>query len=358
MLRTVRASLIWMLVSVTSSQGESVCEKASDFTSCTKDLTCSWNTPLRTCHTRAELPKCEDLPGYLCMDRTDCGFDTAELSKSEPKCSPRLRHATYDDSPAEWLRLQEVCPSILDEAACSKRIYCEYDGLKNKCSPWHVPLASGSPKSSQSGSQPLVYDLPCRAQNNCLNLVLGKNAQSFHIELPGQKIAIDPLLGDVRVTRLARDEGLLEEMFPNGDAPAVIFRRATGIKNAVALIYEGKRLIVHDPLWSRGERVTGAGLVASTLVLAHELGHHICKHTAGTMTTSSRQKELEADRVAGSILRKMADTQESVVESLDQVLHVAGQMFAVAASASHPSRDDRIQAISEGWTSGHNCNNR
>ena len=79
------------------------------------------------------------------------------------------------------------------------------------------------------------------------------------------------------------------------------------------------------------------------MVIAHELGHHVCRHLdrpADSLDTV-KAEELEADRFAGATLRKMG-------RKIDHVLEITN-LFPEEAGDTHPSRLLRETAIRAGW---------
>jgi hypothetical protein len=328
------------------------CEAATDFTHCNNDLSCAFISGEKSCHSRARVPKCEALTDYLCMGRSDCTVSTTTW-----KCVTRLHHTKFDESPSEALDAKPTCEAIRNADDCYKQFWCQYynDGAIKRCTTRHTPIVATV--SDQKGKS-AVNPVSACAQGGCTSITVGKDAHAFHVQWAGKKILLEPLPGDIRVTRLATDEGLLQEMFPDGDMPSVIVRRARGINNAIAIVYRGKRYIVHDSEWSNGNDVTGGGLMVTQLIVAHELGHHICKHSATAGMDGFKQRELEADRVAGAILRKRGSDAPGKSGSLDHIRHVAKQLFDEQASASHPAQVERLAALAEGFRNGHLCHDR
>lgn len=78
-------------------------------------------------------------------------------------------------------------------------------------------------------------------------------------------------------------------------------------------------------------------------VIAHELGHHVCRHLDQTADSlvNVRAEELEADRFAGATLRKMG-------KDIDRILEITS-ILPEEASDTHPSRLLRQRAIRAGW---------
>lgn len=105
--------------------------------------------------------------------------------------------------------------------------------------------------------------------------------------------------------------------------------------NAIATVLDENRLIVYDRNLS-----PIAGYNGARMIIAHELAHHYCKHLG---TLSSPNKELQADAFSGVAMRLMG-------QSLDNALAVA-KLFNKRPSVSHPTAQDRIQAITDGWKS-------
>ena len=82
------------------------------------------------------------------------------------------------------------------------------------------------------------------------------------------------------------------------------------------MLKSGEQLIVYDPRWYGGITSTAARF----MVLGHEIGHHVCGHTVGLMQENPWQKELEADRYAGSAIKRVGYvSMQEVIEAAQQV---------------------------------------
>lgn len=118
--------------------------------------------------------------------------------------------------------------------------------------------------------------------------------------------------------------------------------------NAFAAIYDGKRyIVIGGPLRSN--------YAMMTLVMGHELGHHVCGHTAGAMQQDPWAKELEADTFAGLVVRRMEQHGGGYGLDLQDALTYASQILGPAGSPSHPPLDQRLQAIIQGYNNGSPC---
>ena len=116
--------------------------------------------------------------------------------------------------------------------------------------------------------------------------------------------------------------------------------------NAFAAIrFGGRRYIVLNPAWLHDHW-------ARIFVLGHELGHHICGHTAGLMRERPWERELEADRFSGMIIRAM---EQSGNLTFQEAVGNAMEFLGEQGSVSHPPRYMRLQAAVEGYNSGSPC---
>lgn len=121
--------------------------------------------------------------------------------------------------------------------------------------------------------------------------------------------------------------------------------RSAGINNAFAAIYNGSRYIVIDPAWLQDHW-------ARIFVIGHELGHHVCGHTAGIMAAQPWEKELEADRFAGMLVGAMENAGHV---TFDAAINNAMAYLAEEGSSSHPPRSLRLKAALEGYRDGSPC---
>lgn len=118
--------------------------------------------------------------------------------------------------------------------------------------------------------------------------------------------------------------------------------RAAKIPNAAAAVANGKKYILYNPNFMTALfKATGSNRWVPVAVLAHEVGHHLSGHTS-THTTSTPANELEADEFSGFVLRKMGAN----LEDAQLAIRMISSKYA---SATHPARGDRVEAIASGW---------
>lgn len=116
--------------------------------------------------------------------------------------------------------------------------------------------------------------------------------------------------------------------------------RAAKVSNAAAMIYNGKRYLLYNPVFiSTLNNATGNDW-ASVSVLAHEIGHHLNGHTLNGGSEPGR--ELEADEFSGYIMQRLGASLEEAETAMKLAADVKG-------TATHPGRTDRINSIEQGW---------
>lgn len=118
-------------------------------------------------------------------------------------------------------------------------------------------------------------------------------------------------------------------------------REQNGIDNAYATIIRNQRFIVYDNKFLENlDRYAGTKW-ASISVLAHEMGHHYRNHMVSG-AGSTPPKELEADYFSGYVMAKLGATAGEARAAMAQIA-------SPRATASHPAKTDRLNAISNGW---------
>jgi hypothetical protein len=126
-------------------------------------------------------------------------------------------------------------------------------------------------------------------------------------------------------------------------------REQNGINNAYATIIRNQRYIVYDNRFLENLDHYAGTKLASISVLAHEMGHHYHNHVVNG-SGSSLEKELEADYFSGYIMAKLG-------ASLNEAEAAMSQIASPRASATHPGKADRLNAIARGWNSANAGNN-
>lgn len=114
-----------------------------------------------------------------------------------------------------------------------------------------------------------------------------------------------------------------------------------GINNAYATIIRNKRYIIYDNDFLENLDGYAGTKWASISVLAHEMGHHYRNHVIDTRG-STPPKEIEADYFSGYVMAKLGATSTEARSAMEQIA-------SSQASASHPAKADRLNAISRGW---------
>ncbi len=120
-------------------------------------------------------------------------------------------------------------------------------------------------------------------------------------------------------------------------------REQNGIRNAYATIINNSRWIIYDNDFLEDIDAYTSTKWSSISVLAHEMGHHYYNHVVSS-GGSTPPKEIEADNFSGFIMAKLG-------ASLQQSLAAMQAIASDRASASHPAKKDRLEAISKGWNS-------
>jgi hypothetical protein len=118
-------------------------------------------------------------------------------------------------------------------------------------------------------------------------------------------------------------------------------REQNGINNAYATIIQNTRYIIYDNDFLERLDTYAQTTWASISVLAHEMGHHYRNHIVDARG-SSPPKEIEADYFSGYVMAKLGATLNEANAAMEQIA-------SPRASATHPAKADRLNAITNGW---------
>lgn len=122
----------------------------------------------------------------------------------------------------------------------------------------------------------------------------------------------------------------------------IILRASADTPNAEAGISEkGERFIFYNANFMQKLKQQTADQWPLISVLAHELGHHLAFHNE--VNGRYHEFELEADYFSGFVLQKLG-------ASLDQAESTIKTFTDREPTLTHPGVNDRIQAITLGWT--------
>lgn len=133
-----------------------------------------------------------------------------------------------------------------------------------------------------------------------------------------------------------------------GLKPNFILVPCPNIKNCAAMNYEDNlRYIVYDKVFmDEIARSVGTNWT-NTMILAHEIGHHLNGHTLRQVNKEeTRGEELEADEFAGFIMGKLGATLSEAVAAMNGIPHPECDMEYFS---DHPCKEKRVGAIKKGW---------
>lgn len=116
-------------------------------------------------------------------------------------------------------------------------------------------------------------------------------------------------------------------------------------RNASAVIKGDERFLEYDPYWFKEMLNTSDGIWMLYGIMAHEIGHHLQGHTV-LGRGSFPAIELEADAYAGFVIAGLGG-------SLNQAKTFWKTLPPGPGSLTHPGRDDRLDAIHDGWHRWH-----
>lgn len=134
---------------------------------------------------------------------------------------------------------------------------------------------------------------------------------------------------------------IVEDILDELSIPANFVVEEGPVPDAMATIVGADRFVVYNPDFvSKLESAESRWTVYS--VMAHEIGHHLAGHTLSALG-SRPDIELEADEFSGAMLQRLGAT-------LEQAQLAVRTFGAETATATHPGRDERLDAIERGWT--------
>ncbi len=127
-------------------------------------------------------------------------------------------------------------------------------------------------------------------------------------------------------------------------AERITLRATAQTPNAEAGIGKsGERFIFYNARFMQRVKQRTAEDWSPISILAHEVGHRLAFHTE--IEGNDHKFELEADYFSGFVLRRLGAT-------LDQTDTAMRLISPKEPGPSHPGLDDRLQAITIGWTDG------
>ena len=139
----------------------------------------------------------------------------------------------------------------------------------------------------------------------------------------------------------------------SGTSPDTFVVRAGAVPNAAAaMLPRGcgnagepcERALIYNPKFIADEASAedGSGTKwGAVTVMAHEISHHLQGHTSKP-GGSNVEDELQADEQAGWLLRRLGASQE-------QALALFRNVAAEEETETHPGREDRLTAVTNGW---------
>lgn len=120
--------------------------------------------------------------------------------------------------------------------------------------------------------------------------------------------------------------------------------KCKNFNNAVAFIYEDKRVIIYDEDFIKA-LVYNSTEYSKIGVIAHEIGHHLLGHTISSTLNieESKKKELEADNLAGFLLKLYNSSENEAYKFIELIEH------SISENSTHPDKSSRLDAVKNGY---------
>jgi tetratricopeptide (TPR) repeat protein len=160
-----------------------------------------------------------------------------------------------------------------------------------------------------------------------------------------QQVFCDFIKNQSYVSNNSFEQGVQKMMNSIALPQNFILVECSNIKNAFAYSKNGVRYIIIDKSWVQSYN-SQDWFVQS--IIAHEIGHHLCGHSIQNTSLSleqRRQRELEADRFAGYLLKTLNCTLNQALTGINRL--IPSEMSDL--NSTHPSRSKRINALTSGY---------
>ncbi|MBK6771245.1 MAG: hypothetical protein IPG78_03700 [Ignavibacteria bacterium] len=130
----------------------------------------------------------------------------------------------------------------------------------------------------------------------------------------------------------------------------IMLVRCENMKNAASAIYDSIPCIFYDNEFMESIDIGSKSSWASVSILAHEVGHHVNLHNLNVSASNTEQQNREwaADYFSGGAmyrLRATLDEAQSAIKNLPD-----------SDNDSYPSREERLEAIKQGYNDCKNEN--
>jgi len=148
----------------------------------------------------------------------------------------------------------------------------------------------------------------------------------------------------------ARAQNIVSEILKKSGIQGANFKIKTcdDTNNAVAIIWKNERYIILDEKFLALQSKTDEYWF-NIFVTAHEIAHHLYGHTFENNNTihleSRRNRELESDKYAGLIIRKLGGNEQNIRNALNSIPHPTYN------NSTHPIYSDRLKASISGYNS-------
>ena len=141
----------------------------------------------------------------------------------------------------------------------------------------------------------------------------------------------------------AEAKQIVEQVMSANVLPQNFIVKSADCNNALATTIGKQRFILYNTTFLENFKKDANTHWAAFCVLAHEIGHHLSNHDLEETDPAVRKRyELEADRFAGGILFRLG-------ASLEEAQAGINTFSSDNASATHPPKRARLEALAVGW---------